>query len=220
MTNPTLERLGAWAVHFFGRVTPWLVIIGAVMTFNIVRAVRSEVPKPLPVLGEVPSFRLTDEQGRSFGSEDLRGKVWAANFIFTRCPTVCPAFSKKMATIQKRARGIAPAFHLVSFSVDPEYDTPEVLAAYAKKYRGSTHTWSFLTGDLDVVKRTVVEGLKIAMGNDAPDGNFAGIFHGSHFVLVDAEGRIRGYYESTEPDAVDRLLADAGWLANHLPLNM
>src|SRR5262245_11218456 len=96
----TMARAGAWATKFFGRVTPWLVVIGVVMTFNVVRAVTSNPPKPLPVLGEVPSFRLIDERGEPFGSAELQGKVWAANFIFTRCPTVCPAFSHKMSTLQ------------------------------------------------------------------------------------------------------------------------
>jgi len=208
------ERLAAWSKRFFGSPIPWLAVVFLVMTFNITRAVMSDLPKPLPVLGTVPKFQLTDQHGLPFGSEQLAGRAWVANFIFTRCPTVCPAFTRKMAKIQDHARNLGSAFHLVSFSVDPEYDTPERLMAYAKENRASSHAWSFLTGPLGDIKTVVSDGLKIAMGNDSPDGNFEGIFHGSHFVLVDPQMRIRGYYDANDPGAVERLLRDAGNMLN------
>jgi len=207
-------RAQSWPIRIFGSWALWLSLALSVFAFNFVRALVTPIPEPLPVLGTLSSFALVDQHGESFGSEQLAGKAWVANFIFTRCPTVCPAFTAKMGEIQHRSRGLGDSFHLVSFSVDPKYDTPAVLQAYAKEHRASSGAWSFLTGSLESIKATVVEGLKIAMGNNSPDGNFAGIFHGSHFVLVDPKGQIRGYYDSNDADAVDRVLRDAGWLLN------
>jgi protein SCO1/2 len=168
------------------------------------------------VLGALPLFRFTSEQGAPFGSPELAGQVWVANFIFTRCPTVCPVFSRKMAEVQTRSAGMGAGLHLVSFSVDPEYDTPERLAAYAQRYGAEAARWTFLTGDYQQLKDTVVGGFKMAMGKEAPaEDDLLSIFHGEHFVLVDARGRIRGYYLSSDADAVERLLTDAQWLLAH-----
>jgi protein SCO1/2 len=121
-----------------------------------------------------------------------------------------------MFQFQHRGRGLGQAFHLVSFSVDPTYDTPQVLLDYAKKNRVSPRAWTFLTGDPEQIKRTVVDGLKVAMGRDAdaPEDDLNAIFHGTHFVLVDPQMQIRGYYDSNDDDSINRLLRDAGMLAN------
>jgi protein SCO1/2 len=119
-----------------------------------------------------------------------------------------------MARIQGRARGIEEGFRLVSFSVDPTYDTPTRLADYARQHRASPRMWKMLTGPLDAVKGTVEEGLKIAMGAPAGEQDFASLFHGTHFVLVDSQLRVRGYYDSSAPDVEDHLLHDATMLIN------
>jgi protein SCO1/2 len=119
-----------------------------------------------------------------------------------------------MAKVQHRARGIEPAFRLVSFSVDPAYDTPARLDEFARRYKASPRMWKFLTGSLDQMKSTVEEGLKIAMGSPQGETDFASLFHGTHFVLVDQRLRIRGYYDSNAADVEDRLLHDATMLIN------
>ncbi len=206
------------AAVLVGRPAFWALFVGILFAWPIARSVRARLPPPLPVLGTVPDFELRDQHDRPFGAAELRGKVWVANFIFTRCPTVCPGFTKKMAEIQHRARNLGPAIHLVSFSVDPDFDQPAVLAQYAQANHAVPFTWSFLTGSPEAVKRTVVDGLKVAMGRDKGAGatpdDFASIFHGSYFVLVDARLRIRGYYDSNQDDAVDSVLHDAGLLIN------
>lgn len=161
-----------------------------------------------PVLSTLPAFELTDAAGQPFGSRQLAGRPWVANFIFTRCPTICPAFTAKMADVQRRVTEDGIDAHLVSFSVDPHHDTPERLAAYAAKHGADPSRWTFLTGDPEAVRKAVVEGLKIAANPIEPEDDPAEIFHGSHFVLVDGEGRIRGYYDSNDADATKRLLAD------------
>lgn len=159
---------------------------------------------PPPKLGSLEGFELTNQDGEPFGSEQLRGQVWVAAFFFTRCPTVCPKLTRRMKTVQDQA---GKKLRLVSFSVDPEHDQPPVLRDYAKEYGADLATWSFLTGDYEVIKRTTVEGFKMALDGKAnPSANHYGILHGSHLVLVDKALDIRGYYRSDEDLAVAELI--------------
>lgn len=208
------DRAQRAASSLVARPLFWAVVICLGLAIPIVRTLLIPVPPPLPVLGTLPPFELTDQDGKPFGSNELRGQVWVANFIFTRCPTICPKFSAQMAQVQHRARNLGTALHLVSFSVDPTYDTPERLRAYGQRFQASPRMWTFVTGDPQAIKQTVVDGLKISLGREGPDDDFLSIFHGTHFVLVDAEGKIRGYYDSTQPGAVDAVLRDAGLLVN------
>lgn len=158
----------------------------------------------LPVLSTLPAFTLTDHTGAPFGGQALRGRPWVANFIFTRCPTVCPVLSQHMADVQERTADL-PDVQLVSFSVDPEHDTPPVLADYARRV-GAGPRWRFLTGSYDDVRRAIEDGLKIAMGRGAGPVDPSQVFHGTHFVVVDAQGRVRGYHDVSDPDELARLL--------------
>ena len=213
---PKAQRLGRALGKIAGNPGLWLALVALGLTVPIITRVFRPAPPALPVLGTLPAFALTDQEGKAFGSQDLRGQVWVAGFIFTRCPTICPAITATMGRMQHRARGLGHDFRLVSFSVDPGYDTPDRLADYASRHRASPRTWKFLTGSFDRVKQTVVDGLKISMADRAPAGeqDFASIMHGTQFVLVDRDGRIRGYYDSSEPEVVDRVLADAAMLIN------
>jgi len=169
---------------------------------------------PLPQLGALPEFSFTRQDGSAWGSAQLRGHPYVANFIFTRCPTVCPAFTRKMARIQKETNEFGPGLQLVSFSVDPTYDTPARLAEYSQKHGANPARWSFLTGDYAAIKDTVVNSFKIYMDRQSMDeADVMGIFHGNHFVLVDGTGQIRGYYESADDEAFERLVRDAARLA-------
>jgi protein SCO1 len=169
--------------------------------------------RDLPVLGSVGAFSLTDQAGRTVTPESLRGKVWAAAFMFTRCPTVCPRITRRMRELQLTAQQDQLRLELVSFSVDPEHDTPEVLRAYAEKYQADLGSWRFLTGDLEVVRKTSEQGFKLALdGKAKPDAEHFGLFHGSHLVLVDRAGQIRGYYRTSEDAEMTRLRADAAAL--------
>jgi len=177
------------------------------------------------VLGGLPAFTLTDQRGQPFGSRELAGKVWVADFIFTACQQACPLLSERMAEVGKRARHLGPDFHLVSISVDPERDTPERLAAYAARYGANPISWSFLTGPEQAIQTTVVEGFKVgagkerAGGGDATAGGAAAgagfweIFHGEKLVLVDRQMRIRGYFSAT-PEGIDQLMEAVGRVAN------
>jgi protein SCO1/2 len=197
-----------------GRPLFWIVVIAAIAAWPVVWSLRTPVPRPPPVLGTLPGFQLTDQEGRPFGSGDLTGRVWVASFIFTRCETVCPRITAQMARIQARTRNLEPALHLVSFSVDPEHDTPERLAAYARAHRASPRMWTFLTGPAGAVQETVEKGLRVSMGRESGDPSPAGISHGTHLVLIDGAARIRGYYDPEAPDVIDRVVRDAALLVN------
>ena len=167
----------------------------------------------LPRLGTVPAFWLTDQEGRTFSEKNLEGQVWVAAFIFTRCPTICPEMTRRMRALQEQAKAKSLPLHLVSFSVDPENDTPQVLRAYTTQQGLDTKSWWFLTGDSAVIRSTAENGFKIGIDGTAnPSAPDYGITHGTHFVLLDAQRTIRGYYQSSEPTQVTQLLEDAAKL--------
>jgi protein SCO1 len=165
-------------------------------------------------LGQVPAFSLLDQRGRTVSDRDLLGKPWVANFVFTRCASVCPLLTAKFKAFQAKV-GAEPDVRYVSISVDPEHDVPEVLGRYADKFGADPARWLFLTGPLASIEATVVDGFKIHMGEPKPDQNdpsLIDIMHGEHFVLIDATGVIRGYYRS-EPKELDELAQDLRALA-------
>jgi protein SCO1/2 len=177
---------------------------------------------PLPVLAQIEPFSLIDEHGKSVKLDDLHGTIWVADFIFTGCQAACPMLTSKMRSLQsylterERALGREMPVRLVSFSVDPEVDTPDKLAAYSAKWGADERRWTFLTGPLAEVNRAVTRGMKIPFEKGGADTSAFDVMHGEHFVIVDAKGRIRGYFE-TDPegmgrlkDAVESLLSEKG----------
>lgn len=151
-------------------------------------------------LGSVPAFSLTSQNGHSVTRDELLGRIWVANFVFTRCPSVCPMLTAKFHALQGKLRDLE-GVRFVSLSVDPEYDTPEVLKAYAERFEADPERWLFLTGPLTEIERTIVKGFKVHRGQPEPnelDPSLTDIMHGEHFVLVDPEGTIRGYYPSDD----------------------
>jgi protein SCO1/2 len=133
--------------------------------------------------------------------------------MFTRCPTICPRITRRMRTLQERASERGVALRLLSISVDPDNDTPDVLRDYARRFGADTRNWAFLTGDFASIQKVAVDGFKLALEGRADAGvaDF-GILHGSHLVLVDPELAIRGYYRTDEDAAMTALLADAARL--------
>ncbi len=166
----------------------------------------------LPRLFTLPEFSLVERSGRPATLAALRGRPWIADFIFTRCAGVCPAMTARMKALRGRRSGTPVRF--VTFSVDPATDTPEVLARYADA-AGADGDWWFVTGPMREVHSLSTEGFKLAAmenppGAETADGPF---LHSSKFVLVDADGAIRGYYDSEDAAALVTLEADARRLA-------
>lgn len=163
--------------------------------------------------GRVPSFQLTNQNGESFGSAQLAGKIWIADFIFTTCPGPCPMISSRMSELQKPLE--KTDVHLVSFTVDPEKDTPEVLRGYAEALRAQPNRWDFLTGPKSTIYDLCKNGFKLAVADGAEE---AGVpVHSTRMILVDRKGEIRGYYEATGADSITKLLADASHLLREQP---
>jgi len=165
----------------------------------------------LPRLGAAPEFTLVSEQGRTVTRADLAGRVWIADFIFTRCGGSCPILSARMAALAERTATV-PGIRFVSFGVDPEYDTPEILAEYGRKLGADPARWTFLHGDRPVIRALIKDGFKLAI-EDGPADSVEPILHSTRFVLVDGEGTIRGYYDGMEQPPVDELEKDARALA-------
>lgn len=163
----------------------------------LLTAACSRPQPPLEVIGTVPAFALTAQTGQPFdSSKELAGRIWVADFIFTNCKGPCPRMTSQMRRIQ----AAVPDVRLVSFTLDPERDTPAVLEAYAKLHQAASGWW-FLTGsqaDLHKLKREV-----FLLGN--VDGE---LNHSTRFVLVDGQSRIRAYYDTSEPDSIKRAVAD------------
>jgi protein SCO1/2 len=158
---------------------------------------------------------MVDQSGNAFTNESVRGKTWAAAFVFTRCPTACPRVTKVMREIQVEAKARNTDLRLVSFSIDPDNDTPEVLRRYAAEYGADLGTWSFVTGDARAVQATAEQGFKIAVDGTAdPSKADFGITHGTQLVLVDPKMRIRGYYATSDGQAMKDLVDDARGIAS------
>jgi protein SCO1/2 len=162
----------------------------------------------------VPEFALRNQRDEVVTAKDLRGQIWIASFMFTSCPDVCPILTSKLSGVRRRLVGERVMVQYVSFSVDPQTDTPPVLAKYAAEHHVDFRDWRFLTGQLDAVKQVVVGGFKQLMQIDpnGKPGSPESILHGSHFVLVDRALSIRGFYPSDE-EGLLRLVRDTRILA-------
>jgi protein SCO1/2 len=157
-------------------------------------------------LFHTPAFVLTDQDGKSFSDVDLRGKAYICDFIFTTCGSACPMMSQKLAGVQKQT----PAeLQLVSFTVNPEHDTPAVLKAYAATYGADLSRWHFLTGT-PVQMTTTVRAMNIAV---TPATDHDPIGHSEKFLLVDGDGNVRGIYDSNDDKSMRDLIIDSSWLA-------
>jgi len=154
--------------------------------------------------GQLPQFTLQNQLGHPFTDADLRGRVVVVDFIFTSCPDVCPLLTQELAALRKKLPVEAP-LSFVSFSVDPEHDTPEKLRVFAQQHGVDVPNFWFLTGPIHEVKRVVTLGFKQAMqAEPVQEGKPRNVLHGTHFVLVDRRGEIRGFF-ANDPAGHDAL---------------
>ena len=173
----------------------------------------------LPILGEryvddnqdtvyhsIADFAFVNQVGDTIRKEDMAGKIYVADFFFTSCPTICPVMKKEMLRVYEQFKG-NPNFRILSHSIDPSHDTQAVLKDYAEKLGvPDAATWNFLTGDQEkIFEIGQTSYLTTTMADDMEPGGF---LHSGAFLLVDQQGRIRGVYDGTKTEQVDRLLAD------------
>jgi protein SCO1/2 len=149
----------------------------------------------LPIYDTVPNFTLTERSGKNVSLDDLKGQVWVADFIFTNCADSCPMMSNRMKDLQETA--IQNGVRLVSFTVDPNRDTTEVLKSYADQYGAQGDRWLFLTGKEEYIHQLAIKGFHLGVEKAQEENP---ILHSNKFVLVDRRGRIRGYYEDSTPE--------------------
>jgi len=200
--------------HRAGRsLMPVILVLGVLAVGLAVvgrLAVGSRTSK-LPIQGEVPSFELVDQTGSPYPSTRLEGKIWVASFIYTTCPGPCPRVVERLAALERTFAG-DPRVHIVSFSVDPEADTPAVLGAYGRSHAIDPKRWSLLTGPPEVQLAVVRKGFLLSVARTDLEGDAVPadgpVIHSTRLVLVDDASRIRGYYDSDDPAAMEKLTAD------------
>lgn len=210
----------------------WVALIAVVVSLPIAKALTTKLPPAPPKLRQVPEFTLIDQDGGSFGTAQLAGRLWVANFIYTSCASVCPRLTQAMAEVKHRARNLKGVVSFISFTVDPEHDTTAVLNAYVEKNH-ARGDWSFLTGSLESVRTVVIDGFRLGFARhggvglqpmdepspsleEADTGAAAKLFdvaHGQQLLLVDKDRWVRGSY-APDTAGLNRLLHDMGYIAN------
>ncbi|PZX55992.1 protein SCO1/2 [Algoriphagus ratkowskyi] len=153
----------------------------------------------------IPEFTFSNQDGREVGRAEMQGKITIVDFFFTSCPSICPKMSSEMERVNDMFRN-EDQVQIMSISIDPTYDTPEILNEYAQKYNGVAGKWDFLTGDVEKIYNLAKCGFMIPTidGLGVPDD----FVHSDKFVLVDELGRIRGYYSGTSREDVDLLMLE------------
>lgn len=203
MTSPEPRRFSSlsWLLLFL--LTALLVGV-AFISFRKgeSRALFTEAP-----IAEVPDFSFLTQEGKKCTKADLLGKVWIADFIFTRCQGPCPLMTARMAELATKLKK-TPQVQLVSVTVDPTHDTPEVLAAYAATIHADPAQWIFLTGELPQVASFTQQGMKQSLvfdSNGTPN-------HSTRLMVVDKNGMIRSYHDVNDSEALQKTLIDVGAL--------
>jgi protein SCO1/2 len=182
-----------------------IAFVAGAVALTILPLLQYQVMRAPPPVASLGAWQLTDQDGKVISNETLKGHVWIASFFFSRCPSICPpqqeAFSNILTHVEDLRSPDKPPIRLVSFSVDPEFDTPEVLASYAQKHAWKNPLWSFVTGDGAALKELLVKRMFVEVGEKQPlpgTGDLFDIAHTARFVLVDQNGDVRGYWETDD----------------------
>ena len=188
---------------------PWVYIIAFIIIIALIAVMQPDgVEEQLQIIGKIPAFDLVDQNSKQFTLENVEGNVWLADFIFTTCSGPCPIMTERMSMVQHDLLEI-DKLKFVSFTVNPDYDTPEVLKKYAQRFDADVGSWSFVTGKYEQIQELIVEGFKMGDVEEI-------VFHSTRFALVDHEGNLRGYYSGTEPAEHEILTRDIQSLINDI----
>jgi cytochrome oxidase Cu insertion factor (SCO1/SenC/PrrC family) len=190
-----------------GVASMFATVVGSILLIVIRGTPTPASAMEVPVMGWVPEFSLTEASGATVRRGDLIGKVWIASFLFTRCGDACPLLTRHEVQLQT-ALPARDDLRLVSFSVDPDWDTPKVLTAYAHTFGADQSHWWFLTGDKKQVYHLSIDGFRLTTQDGDPAKEMP-ILHSTKLVLVDRHGAIRGYYDSTDHNDMQKLVRDA-----------
>lgn len=201
-----IPRLG-WVIVFLVATTviAW--------SFSEFQKIKRPVSSRLDRHAETPEFELTSQYGQPVTKQDLKGKIWVANFIFTKCAGPCPLMTNRMASLNQSLGKVSKDVELVTITVDPENDTPEVLKKYGELMGATPERWKFLTGLAPEIDRVVQKGFLQSLTKDQ-DGSPV---HSTRFVLVDRDGWMRSFQDGNDPEVVQKLLMDIGDLLRESP---
>lgn len=192
-----------------GGVIVFFLVIGLVGAALFYQLRKKQVPPPPPILGQVSAPTFTDENGTSFSISQLDGRIWVADFIFTRCGTQCPIMTMNMQKLQEwLIENEQGNVKLVSITVDPESDTPEVLERYARAFKAQKGRWHFLTGDRQTIYDYIIKQFKLGAEENEGQAVADMFVHSDKFVLVDRDRNIRGYYSGQDTTALEQLRDD------------
>ena len=207
------------------KITNLVFILVLLIGFSCKTESENTSPAELPILGEryvddnqdtvyheIAEFAFVNQVGDTITNVDVDGKIYVADFFFTTCPTICPIMKKEMLRVYEKFND-QPNFMILSHSIDPTHDTQEVLKDYGEKLGvEDASSWNFLTGDQEkIFEIGQTSYLTTAMADQMEPGGF---LHSGAFLLVDGNGRIRGVYDGTKSDQVDRLISDIPKLLN------
>ena len=184
-----------------------LVVATLLLAFLLMEVnARNSTSKPLPVYGEIANFSLTNQNGTAVSLGDLRGHVWVADIIFTRCPGPCAKMTSRMKELQQ-ALAADNNTRLVSLTTDPEFDSPAVLKTYGERFGADPARWTFLTGTKTQIAKLAIDSQKLTAIEKNPEDREASndlFIHSTIFVLVDKQARLRAVFESTGDDVDPR----------------
>ncbi len=196
-------ELRRWVLGLPLMLTAVIAVTGALAYGMFYGLLALEARRPPPVLATMPDFRFLNQRGEEFTREDLLGSIWIAAFVYTRCPDICPQI---VARLKTQAQRLPEEVRFLVFTVDPTYDTPEVLAAFAESW-GLDARWVFLTGEKDALYTFVRDAFRVT-ALEVFDRESRFITHTGQVVLLDREARLRGYYSSLDDQNLSRLAED------------
>jgi len=215
MNDPRPQKI-EWLV--WGGLVLIIALICGAFLWSKYKLSPASADKSMPVLGELPEFTLTNQNNQPVSLTDLRGQVWVADIIFTRCPGPCAKMTRQLAELQSELPADKPV-KLITLTSDPEYDNPPVLKKYAERFGADASHWWFLTGDKPQIRRLAVSDFKFVVVEKKPEEREIPedlFVHSAWFVLVDQKGRVRGwtdreghlraYYDSGDPAARKQIL--------------
>lgn len=189
-----------------GKLTLTMALLLVVLGLGTSCTRSAEKKDELPILGQIAEFTLLDQNDQPFGTEQLKGRIWVADFFFTNCPGPCPRMSTLMKDIQQQTKDL-DNLRIVSFTVDPQRDSPDAMKAYGERYGAIDGRWFFLTGEMEDLHRLASQDFKLF----DVDGSLQ---HSTRFALVDGQGQIRGFYTTGEDGSYARIPEDARKLAD------
>lgn len=206
--NTTLKKLVASKLF-------WAIFCGFFFAYPLLKSLNRDLPESKAAIASLPAYTFTNQFGKPFGSSELKGKAYIATFSFTSCTTTCPKFWDELVKVQHRVRGLGTNVAIVTFTVDPEFDSPDVLYKKGSQLKTNPYLWFMLTSNDPGYIEFLNENFRTQIGRKSLIGNTTlyEIPHRDDLALVDTSGQIRGFYKS-DKDGINRLMIDLGLLLN------